>query len=151
MSTNVEIYRKRLIPNEIIHLKDDRIISVTRDAIVTEWEALRQRSDFRYGTSRYCINEGYKISKMYTKDKEYVYTYCDIIRTEQEDNRYVFWDLLVDVVIMPDNSVKVLDLNELHTAYKNDVLSLDDLFFALDTTDRLLKKIYAGELEALEL
>jgi len=56
-------------------------------------------------------------------------------------------DLCIDVVIYPDKSYRVLDLDEL--AQMQEVGKLTDVMLstALRTTDRLLQKIYNGEFE----
>ena len=59
------LYRKRLIPDECVNLKDDNIIFLDSDTIVTSWNTFRPKAEFTHGTSYYVINEGFKISKFY--------------------------------------------------------------------------------------
>lgn len=49
------LYRRRFIPDEKILLKDDKVVSVSDDAIVTKWEVLTKRHDFTHGMSCYYI------------------------------------------------------------------------------------------------
>lgn len=141
------LYRKRIIPEETILLKNDRIVYMDNGMIITKWHALKPRRDFKYGFSCYYIEEGIKISKMFTADRQLVYTYCDIVDVLyiREENSYVFTDLLVDVVIYPDGFVKVLDLDEIPQAYNENRFSVDMVMESLTKTDKLLKKIYGGE------
>ena len=50
---HVKIYRKRMIPDECILLKDDIILEQTDDIIITSWNTLKPRRDFHHGYSCY--------------------------------------------------------------------------------------------------
>ena len=78
------LYRKRLIPDECVNLKDDNIIFLDSDTIVTSWNTFRPKAEFTHGTSYYVINEGFKISKFYKADNSLAYIYCDIIDTSYD-------------------------------------------------------------------
>ena len=54
----IKLYRRRYIPNEIIYLKDDKILYADNEKIVTRWKALRLRPDFYGGISVCYIKEG---------------------------------------------------------------------------------------------
>ena len=45
------LYRKRLIPEECIPLKDDIILYMDDEVIVTKWNTLKPRKDFHHGYS----------------------------------------------------------------------------------------------------
>lgn len=145
------IYRKRFIPNEIVYLKNDKIIKINKEIIVTEWYTLNPRSDFNKGKSCYFFNEGYKVSNFY-KDKELLYTYCDIIETEfdKKENKYIFSDLLVDVIIYPNNFVKVLDIEEISQALTENLITIEQAKNALVILSKLLEIIYSGRLSELK-
>ena len=115
MEQSIQLYRKRYIPNECILLKNDRILKAENNLILTCWNTLKPRKDISFGYSAYFIDKGFKVSKMYNAQKELVYWYCDIIDTQYDSktNTYIFQDLLADVLIYPDNSIKVLDLDEI--------------------------------------
>ena len=115
---NLKIYRKRMIPDECILLKDDIILETTQDFIITQWKTLKPRRDFHHGYSCYYLKLGYKISKFYREDNTLLYWYCDIVDYlyKKEENSLLVTDLLADVVIYPDGYIKVLDINELAVA-----------------------------------
>lgn len=46
----LKIYRKRMIPDECILLKDDIILEKTDDIIVTKWNTLKPRRVFIMAT-----------------------------------------------------------------------------------------------------
>ena len=146
-----KLYRKRFIPNEIIHLKDDIIEHIDSRIIITSWKSLRPRHDFAGGRSCYFLDEGYKVSRFLDKDGKLVYTYCDIISTEynEADNKYIFSDLLIDVVIYEDGLVKVLDLGEIPEALDRGLISVGLAKTALSASDRLLEIVYSGRLNEL--
>ena len=147
MGTQLQLYRKRIIPNEIVHLKNDTILVNNADLIITSWNALKQREDISTGVSAYFINESFKISKIFNHSGSLVYWYCDIIDTtyDESNNSYIFTDLLADVLIYPDETIKVLDLNEVGEALLSNAISKETASRALQLTDRLLTIIYNGE------
>ena len=53
MSNELQIYRKRLIPEECILLKDDIIVEQNEDYILTKWKTLNPKATFSHGCSCY--------------------------------------------------------------------------------------------------
>ncbi len=147
MEQSIQLYRKRYIPNECILLKDDCILKVENNLIITRWNTLKPRKDISFGYSAYFIDKGFKISKMYNEQKELVYWYCDIIDThyDAKTNTYIFQDLLADVVIYPDNSIKVLDLDEVADLLEKEIIHSDTACKALHILNDLLELIYNGQ------
>lgn len=145
------LYRKRIIPNECILLKDDEILSWDSERIVTRWNALRPKKELHHGYSCYFLKEGYKVSKFYRADGSLLYYYCDIITHEYtpEGNKLVVTDLLADVIIYPDGFVKVVDLDEIVPALESGALSIHDMKSALLSCNRLLEIIYDGDFKEL--
>lgn len=143
------LYRKRLIPDECICLKDDEIIcfSETENRIVTKWHALKPRKDLHHGYSAYFCNEGFKVSKFYSETGDLLYWYCDIIDTQfdKEKNEFIATDLLADVLIYPDGFIKIVDLEEITQAYDAGILSIDLMKASILRLSRLLSLIYSGE------
>ncbi|MCL2874415.1 MAG: DUF402 domain-containing protein [Defluviitaleaceae bacterium] len=146
-----QLYRKRYIPDEIIHLKDDIITYIDNDIITTKWNVLKPRKDFTHGDSCYFIKKGYKVSRFFDASGECIYIYCDIVKTEyiEQGNKYIFHDLLVDVIIYPDGFVKVLDLAEVPEALDLGLISIEDAKYAMLKTDELLGLIYDKGAEGL--
>nr|WP_294680395.1 DUF402 domain-containing protein [uncultured Anaerotignum sp.] len=147
----LKLYRKRFIPDEIVDLKNDRIIYHEGGILITEWDALHPKAKFSHGISCYYMDQGWKISKFLNKKKELVYYYCDIIETSylEEENAYLFTDLLADVIVYPDGAVEVVDLDELSDALEAGVITIREIKQALRTLDALLKVIYSGGLPKL--
>lgn len=154
---NPILFRKRLIPDECICLKDDEIICFSEDKqiMVTKWHALKPRSDLHHGYSAYFWSEGFKLSKFYQADGSLLYWYCDIIDVEYpagissdagSPSRFIATDLLADVIIYPDGYVKVVDLDELALALEKGILSPELLKTSLYRLDHLLNLVYSGEL-----
>lgn len=150
------LYRKRLIPDECVNLKDDKIIFIDDETIITSWNTFRPKAEFTHGTSYYVMKEGFKISKFYKADNSLAYIYCDIISTSYDaaSDTYVFTDLLADVIIENDGRVRVVDLDELGDALTDNVLSSELMSDALHKLNNLLATIYDGTfahyLEVLE-
>lgn len=142
-----DLYRKRLIPDECIHLKDDTIVYSDGDCLITKWDTLRPKHEFSHGISFYCISEGWKISKFFDSEDRLTYIYCDIIDTSYDStsDRYIFTDLLADVIIENSGFVRVVDLDELSQAHDEGIISDRLLCTALRRLDKLLKIIYSGE------
>lgn len=146
------IYRKRIIPEETVLLKDDIVLEWTDDHITTKWNTLKPRSDFHHGYSIYYLNEGFKVSKFCKEDGSLKYWYCDIVNfdSNDEENKLIVTDLLVDVIIYPDGGVRVVDVNELVEALDKELISLDILKSSLLKLDKLLAIIYSGEFDKLK-
>ena len=94
MSNELQIYRKRLIPEECILLKDDIIVEQNEDYILTKWKTLNPKTTFSHGCSCYYLKEGFKISKFYRHDGSLLYWYCDIVEytSRPEDNSLIVTD-----------------------------------------------------------
>ena len=120
-----ELYRKRLIPEQNIPLKDDTILFSSDEIIVTKWNTINPKTEFNHGTSCYFFNEGIKVSKFYRADNSLLYWYCDIVEYEYNEslNRLTVVDLLADVIIYPDKTVKVVDLDEMADALGQGIIS----------------------------
>lgn len=142
------IYRKRLIPNECIPLKNDIILYGDDSILITKWNTLKPRSDFHHGYSCYYLKEGCKVSRFYKEDGSLLYWYCDIItHTVENENDLIITDLLADVIVYPDGFVQVLDLDELCDAKEKGLITADEFFLSIKQLGSLLDTIYSGHLE----
>lgn len=144
-----KLYRKRYIPNEKLLLKDDIIVTIDTDKVITKWNVLSPVHPFTHGVSCYFINEGFKVSKFLDDHNELVYWYCDIIETEydEKENSYTFSDLLIDVIIEKNGFVKVVDLDEIAQALDKGLFNDDLIKKAVTRADKLLGLIYSGKFD----
>lgn len=147
----IRLYRRRYVPDEMIELKDDNILFFDENIIVTSWNVLKPRKDIDHGVSVYYLKNGFKISKVYDASHQLVYWYCDIIETtyDAENHAYTFHDLLIDILIYPDNHVEVVDLDEFADFTEQQALPAPLLAKALRHTNQLLQHIYHGKFEQL--
>ena len=120
----LQIYRKRLIPDECILLKDDIILEHSQDIILTKWKTLNPKTTFSHGCSCYFLHDGIKVSKFYRPDNSLLYWYCDVVSYDydEENNTLVVTDLLADVIVHPNGEVQVVDLDELAEAFDDEML-----------------------------
>jgi predicted RNA-binding protein associated with RNAse of E/G family len=146
------LYRRRFIPNELIPLKDDIILVLEQDLIITKWVTLHPRKDIARGISAFYLDKGYKISKIYDSKDQVVYWYCDIIQAkkDREKNTIIIEDLLVDVVLYEDGKIHIMDLNELSDALDQNLITQAETTYALRTLNSLLKTIYEGNFYTLQ-
>lgn len=146
------LYRKRIIPDECIRLKDDIILHYSEDMILTKWNAIRPKKDLHHGYSCYFLKEGLKLSKFYCQDCSLLYWYCDIVEYEYRpgDHSLISLDLLADVIVYPDGFVKVMDLDELALSMEQGTLSEDLLQKCLIRLNKLLQIIYSGNFHTLQ-
>lgn len=145
------LYRKRLIPQECIPLKDDLIIKQTDDLIVTKWRTLHPKRAFSQGTSCYYLKKGIKVSRFLKEDGSLYCWYCDIVKFEQTgSDDLTITDLLVDVVIFPDDSMRIMDLDELAEALDTNLISAETISYVLTHLNDLLKVIYNGRFHELQ-
>ena len=146
------LYRKRIIPEEIIALDKDEILYQDETHIVTRWNTIRPKKILHHGCSCYFLKEGFKVSKFYREDGTLIYWYCDIInyRYDPKENSYVFTDLLADVLIYPDGKVEVVDVGEIADALEDGTLTTDEVIPALRSLDELLGIIYSGRFTEIQ-
>lgn len=146
------LYRKRLIPNECILLKDDILLYRDEHMLITRWNTLRPKKLLHHGTSGYFLDRGIKVSKFYNAENELICWYCDIIThsLDEATDTYVFTDLLADVLVYPDGFVKVVDLDELADATASGLITQEQLLIALRQTNALLEMIYNGKFKKLQ-
>lgn len=149
---NLKLFRKRFIPYEKVHLKDDIVLYFEDNILITKWNTLKPRSDISRGVSCYFIDRGFKVSKIYNSNDEIVYWYCDILDTEidESNSTYTFNDLLIDVIVYTDGTVKVVDLAEVADALDMKLIDIDMTKKALRYLDSLLQVIYSGNFESLK-
>lgn len=142
----LSLYRRRLIPNECILLENDEILRLEENLIITRWNTIRPKKDLSHGLSAFFLDKGVKVSKFIDHDGNLICWYCDIITHEfdRENNACVIIDLLADVLVYPDGSVKVVDLDELAQAAEQKLISQEQLLISLRQLDALLQIIYSG-------
>lgn len=141
----MKIYRKRYIPNEIIDISKDKVEYVDDELLVTSWLPIHSRNDVAFGISYAYLKKGWKISKFYDKDKNFLYWYCDIIDAQIKDEEYTLIDLLVDVKVYPDGKYEILDEEELDEALKQKLITKKQKEEALNKLNALLEIIKHGE------
>lgn len=146
---SIRLFRKRYLPSELVELKDDIILLRSDNLIITEWNVLKPRKDIAHGLSAYFTELGVKVSKVYSETDELVYWYCDIVDLEIKEDAYIFTDLLVDVLVYPDNHVEVLDLDEFADISEENVISKETCLKILRRTNALLQRIYTGRFSEL--
>ena len=141
------LYRKRLIPEECVLLKDDIILFQDEKLIIKKWNTLHPKKDLHHGYSCYCLDKGIKISKFLDADDHLLCWYCDIITYSFDpvENAYVFTDLLADVILKPGDQIEVVDLDELADACELELITPKQLILSLRQLDELLKCIQSGE------
>lgn len=142
----VRLFRRRFLPDEVIELKDDKILSISENVLITSWDVLKPRNDISNGISAYFIDLGIKVSKVFNASGQLVYWYCDIVEPQinEEEDTYIFHDLLIDVLVYPDGHVKVVDLDEFADVMEQNIINQSLSIKALRRTDHLLQVIYSG-------
>ena len=146
---HIKLYRRRFIPEELKLLANDKILFFDDNLIITSWNTLKPRSDFASGVSAYYRKEGFKISCHYGADGTFTRWYCDIIEESGTGEELIFSDLLIDVVIFPDGTVRVVDLDEAADALEQGFITADMLANALRSANKLLTYIHQGRFHEL--
>lgn len=153
MNTDLQLFRKRHIPEECIQLKKDKILFLNDSCLVTSWNVLKPRSDFSSGISLFDFEKHWKITRVAKADGSLYHWYCDIMKMHISEDKeantatYLMEDLLIDIVIESDGSVHVLDLDEAAEAFEKGLITGADLTLALNAADALLRIIRSGEFE----
>lgn len=146
------LYRKRIIPPECNHLKDDVIVEQDDEHIVTRWETLNPKTEFSHGCSCYFLQDGIKVSKMYRQDGALLRWYCDIVdfTFNEAEASLTVTDLLADVILYPDGRLEVVDLDELAEAMERDLITKEQMTSCLSSLDHLLSLIYRDKFDRLQ-
>ena len=146
------LYRRRIIPNECILLKDDEIVFFEEDKLVTRWNTIRPKKDIHHGISCFFLADGFKVSKFYGHDGNLLYWYIDIIshNWDEETSSLYVTDLLADVIIYPDGFVKVVDVEELAEALEKGDITPPVLCDALRKLNQILTLIYSDDFKKMK-
>ena len=153
---NPELYkpytvtRRRYIPDEIITLNHDTIYYVSDELIVSGWKAIRLRPDISGGFSAYYPKLGIKTSKLFDGNGDLLYWYNDISELAFNGNDINFTDLLIDLIVFPDNSIKILDLDEFAEAIEKNYITKEQEIKALNSFHTLLDYIYNNDYSNLQ-
>ena len=123
MSNELQIYRKRLIPEECILLKDDIIVEQNEDYILTKWKTLNPKTTFSHGCSCYYL---------------------------KEDNSLIVTDLLADIILYPDGRMHVVDLDELAEALEKGLITQAQMSACLRQLNNLITIIYRDKFDRLQ-
>lgn len=147
-----KLYRRRLIPQECLLLKDDVIVEQNDEVIITKWNTINPKLNFSHGSSCYFLKEGIKISKIYRSDNSLVYWYCDIVdySYNSSEQSLTVTDLLADVILYPDNHVEVVDLDELAEALERGFITKEQMTVCLRNLDHLLSMIYRDKFDRFQ-
>lgn len=145
------LYRKRIIPDECIELRDDVVLRCDDSVIVTCWKALHPKKDLARGYSCYYLNRGIKVSRFIDHRGGLMYWYCDIVDYDFSPDRSVLTvtDLLADVLLYPDGRLKVVDLDELAQAFHEKRIDDACIERTLIRLSRLLEIIYSRQFDSL--
>lgn len=143
---NPVLLRKRYIPDEIVDISSDELLFRDDELLVTKWTAIKPRNDIEGGISFTFLKEGFKLGRFYDLQGKFLYWYCDIIDVlyDSETDTYTLDDLLVDIKLMPDGTMKVLDADELADALEQKLVTPEQACRALKKLDNVLKLIYSG-------
>ncbi len=149
---SLKLYRRRLLPQECLLLKDDEIIHIDDEKVITRWQTINPKTAFDHGASCYFLKEGIKVSKFYRSDNSLLYWYCDIVEYEylKDDNSLIATDLLADVVIYPDGRYKVVDLDELAEVMEKNLISKEQVETCLRNLHNLLSLLYRDKFDKLQ-
>jgi predicted RNA-binding protein associated with RNAse of E/G family len=145
----LRLYRKRIIPEECLELKNDIIMKRTDDLIITRWKTLKPKYNFSSGCSCYFLKKGFKVSKFYQENGEFLYWYCDIVEFTWEGTSLYVTDLLADVILYPNGVVRVVDLEELADALERNIITNQQIQTALRSLNDLLTLIYKDKFDHL--
>ncbi len=169
MYDNLKLFRRRFIPDELVFLHDDEILSVTEDKIVTRWQSLNPRNDFAFGESTYYRKKGLKVTRVMDKDKNFLHWYIDVVREcgaealqvgesarlnsaaadylaaeKNPDNQVIVYeDLLLDLVVLPNGLIEIRDMDEIMDVYEQGVISEEILRQSMNTCYSYAQTLYS--------
>lgn len=94
----------------------------------------------------------YAVTKMLDELGNTVQWYIDICKGHGKDQNGHLWydDLYLDIVVLPDDSVYLLDQDELDEALQKGMISAEEHRFACEAADELMTKILGGNRDAFD-
>lgn len=148
----MRLFRRRYIPNECIELKDDEILCLNDELLVTRWRPLKKREDFAGGISVFFFDKGLKVSRIVDCNGHVIHWYCDIVDyvRDTSSDSLTCEDLLLDVIVYPDGHTRILDCDEAADALDHGLISSAQLSHALRSLDDLLRTIAHGEFKQIQ-
>ena len=144
------VIRRRYIPDEVITLNQDTIYYVSDELIVSGWKAIRLRQDISGGFSAYYPKLGIKTSKLFDGNGNLLYWYNDISELNFNGNDINFTDLLIDLIVFPNKSIKILDFDEFADAIEKNYITKEQEIKALKSFHTLLDYIYNNNYATLQ-
>lgn len=88
----------------------------------------------------YFVRKGYTISKVFGRSGEFLYYYCDVMQMHQVGRlRYVMVDLLLDLIIDPDDHYHLIDVDEFADSIERGQLKRKQQVYALRTLDQMIR------------
>ena len=80
----------------------------------------------------YMVDQGYTLSKVFSKQGEFMYYYCDIMEMKQVGKRrYIMVDLLLDFIVHANGSYEVIDIDEFANSIEKGELKRKKQVYAL--------------------
>lgn len=90
----------------------------------------------------YFVKKGYTISKVFQRNGEFMYYYCDVMEMRQVGRlRYVMVDLLLDLIVYPDGRYHLIDVDEFAVAVEKGQLKKRQQVHALRTLDKMTRMV----------
>ncbi|WP_142413128.1 DUF402 domain-containing protein [Hathewaya massiliensis] len=89
----------------------------------------------------------YAVTVMFNTEKEIIQWYFDICKGNEIDSRGIpyFYDLYLDVVLLPQGKIMLLDEDELEEAYNIGDITKEDFFMAKELAYRILSELKKDE------
>lgn len=95
----------------------------------------------------YFVRKGYTISKVFHRNGEFLYYYCDVMQMHQTGRlRYVMVDLLFDLIVHPDGHYDLIDIDEFADSLEKGHLKKRQQVHALRTLDQMIRLQTEGKL-----
>ncbi len=150
--SNIVLYRRRFIPNELVRLDDDEILKYEDNLMITRWKTISTHTAFVSGVSAFFFDKGWKVSKFLDANGNICYWYCDMVDIEKDEDKGTLTciDLLFDIVVFPDGSIRVMDSDEAADAFEQGLITQAQLLKGLRSMNELLNVIYNDRFDRLQ-
>ncbi|PIQ25588.1 hypothetical protein COW36_21330 [bacterium (Candidatus Blackallbacteria) CG17_big_fil_post_rev_8_21_14_2_50_48_46] len=117
MTSQLPIRKQKLHPVREVNLSGDTWLHQDEHLCVSYWHLPRTESDQVAHTLTLTIfDEAIQIHSKHNAAGERLYWYCDLLEVKRDEGGWHLTDLLLDVVVFPDGSTRMLDLGELAEA-----------------------------------
>jgi uncharacterized protein len=139
MTAPRQVRKTKLHPQREVDLTGDTLLYQDQELQVTAWIAPEHHpNQVKYALTFTLFNQAIQIHSKHDAQGQRLYWYCDLLEVSQVAETWLLTDLILDVVVYPDYSTRVLDLAEMGEALEENGITPLQAAQALKLAEKVL-------------